>query len=180
MEENQNKKYGALETALRRVEDLAAMIGGLMMVVSMVMTSADALLRYTVGSPLTLAFYLNEKYLLVAMLSLPLAWGFRQGGYIRFVAILAALPKHVGDMLLRVGLIAGAIYVAMLGWFVGVRAFEAFAKNTVQMGIIDWPIGWSLVWVPIGLALLTVRVLVTALGDAEGLHSGEDSFGDEI
>lgn len=172
--------YGALEIALRYAENLAALVGGALLVISMFLTSADALLRYTVTSPLWFSFYLTENYILVGMLSLPLAWGFRNGGYIRISALLLLLPKTAGDVLLRLGLFAGCVYVAVLAWLSGLRFVESYVRGAVQMGVIDWPVAWSWVWLPIGLGLLSLRLVFTATGPSSTLKDADESFEDEL
>jgi TRAP-type C4-dicarboxylate transport system permease small subunit len=168
-----------LERALRACELAAATLGGIMMLVAMVLTTVDAVLRYAFNAPLSFAFYLNENYLMVGMMCLPLAWGFRAGGFIRIMAVALALPARLRDLLLRIGLMVGAVYCAALA----VTAFEHFwgvvQRGDVQMGVIDWPVSWSWVWVPIGVGLFSLRLLATALGPASELHQAHDDTAED-
>lgn len=174
------KPGGALETALRRLENLAAIVAGFAMIVSMFLTSMDAILRYAIGSPFAFTTYLNEHYLLATLLCLPLAWGFRQGGYLRFIAIFGFMPRLFDDTLVRVGLLLGAGYTGTMTWLSAGRFWEAYTHGDIQMGVIDWPVSWQWLPVPIGLGLLTLRLLVIAFGKPDGLYSGEESTGDEL
>ena len=171
------KPGGAFDMALRKVEAVAAIVGGAMMLAAMLLTSADALLRYGFNAPLSFNFYLTEQYLMVGLMTLPLAWGFRAGGYIRVMALALVLPQVARHMLLRSGLMLGAIYIGALAWLSGLWFWDIYQRGDVRMGEIDWPIAWSWVWLPIGLGLLALRLFVMATGPAENLHYEHDDTG---
>jgi TRAP-type C4-dicarboxylate transport system permease small subunit len=152
-------------------------VGGIMMLAAMVFTAADALLRYLFDAPLSFNFYLTENYLMVGLMTLPMAWGFRTGGLIRITAALELLPGIGRQLLLRAGLLVSCVYVATLAWLAGIHFLDTYQRGDVQMGVIDWPVYWSWVWVPVGLGLLSLRLLVTAFGPARALeveHSAEE------
>ena len=159
-----------LDAVLRPAEVIAASIGGGLLIAAMLITAADVALRYIFNEPLDFAYYLTENYLMVGMMTLPMAWGFRAGGYIRVVGLARTLPAFLRDALLRVGLLGGAVYIAILGWMAWQKFFEAYTDGSVEMGLIDWPVSWSWVWIPIGCLLLMLRLLVTAIGPADELH----------
>jgi TRAP-type C4-dicarboxylate transport system permease small subunit len=167
----------AIDRVLRKIETAAAIVGGVMMLTAMVLTSLDAVLRYVFNWPLSFNFYLTENYLMVGLMTLPLAWGFRAGGYIRVMALAHVLPARPRGLLLRTGLCAGAIYIAALAWLSGAWFWEVYQRGDVRMGVIDWPVAWSLVWVPIGLGLFAIRLLAMSFGPAENLHYEHDDTG---
>jgi TRAP-type C4-dicarboxylate transport system permease small subunit len=164
------REGGAIDRALRKVEAAAAIVGGAMMLTAMLLTSLDALLRYGFNRPLSFNFYLTENYLMVGLMCLPLAWGFRAGGYIRVMALARLLPSQARNLLLRAGLLAGAVYIAALAWLAGVWFWDVYQRGDVRMGMIDWPVAWSWVWIPIGLGLLALRLLMMSFGPPENLH----------
>ncbi|RQP05412.1 MAG: TRAP transporter small permease [Paracoccus sp. BP8] len=161
------------------LENLAALIGGGMMIAAMVLISLDAILRYTISAPLVFVSYLMQYYLLVGMLTMPMAWGFRTGGYIRISFFAMRLSDSARDLLLRVGMFAGAIYSLLLAWLGGKHFWDVFQRGDIQMGVIDWPVSWSWVWVPIGLGLLAIRMLIITFGPAAGLYPNE-TISDEV
>jgi TRAP-type C4-dicarboxylate transport system permease small subunit len=166
--------HGALDRVLRPIETAAAAVGGIFMLTAMLLTSADALMRYAFNAPIIFNFYLTEKYLLVGLMTLPMAWGFRTGGYIRLVSLLFLLPPLGRSVLLRIGLLVSVSYIAALAWLSGKHFWQVYQRGDVQMGIIDWPLAWSWVWVPIGLGLLTLRLLLMALGPKSQINIGDD------
>jgi TRAP-type C4-dicarboxylate transport system permease small subunit len=160
---------GRIDSAFRPLETAAAILGGIMMVLAMVLMTLDATMRYLFTAPIQIAPRLIEFYLMVGMFSMPLAWGFRTGGYIRIVAAVALLPVRLRHLILRAGLLLSSVYVAGLAWTSGIHFLDAWRINEVYVGVVDWPVAWSWVWVPMGLALLTARLLLMAFGAAEDL-----------
>lgn len=164
---------GQLGRAYRFVEDTAAVIGGVMMLTAMVLTSLDAILRYTISSPLVFVSYLMQYYLLVGMLTMPMAWGFRTGGYIRISFLAARIPQPSRSIMLRAGMFLSGVYSLLLAWLGGRHYWDVFERGDVQMGVIDWPVSWSWIWVPIGMGLLAIRMFLISVGPADGLYPDE-------
>jgi len=157
------KLFDILEQGFRQIENSAAIVGGFLMLAAMILTSTDALMRYLLNHPLSFAYYLTEKYLLVGFMTLPMAWGFREGGYIRLM-LIAGLPKRIVAIIIRSGLLVSAIYIATLAWLSGRNFWHIYMRGDVQMGVIDWPVAWSWVWVPLGLGILSIRLLFSVFG----------------
>ncbi len=169
----------AIDTGFRSLENAAAVVGGVMMLLAMVLMAMDATLRYLFNSPIQTASRLIEFYLMVGMFAMPLAWGFRTGGYIRIVIAVGLLPARVRSFVLRLGLLVSSVYVGGLAWMSGVHFLEASRSGEVYVGVLDWSVAWSWVWVPVGLGLLVVRLVLLTLGPAANLHvaHGEDTDG---
>ncbi len=161
--------YRLMDGVLRPIENAAAGIGGVMMLVAMVLMVADAVMRYLFKSPIEIASRLIEHYLLVAMFAMPLAWGFRTGGYIRIVAAVEMLPTALKNFTLRAGLLASSAYVGALAWTSGAHFLEVWRSGEVYVGVIDWSVAWSWIWVPVGLGLLAARLVLIAFGGTEDL-----------
>ena len=81
------------------------------------------------------------------------------------------IPAAIRPPLFRVGLIVSAAYLAMLGWTSGKYFLKAYATHQIYIEDLNWPVAWSWVWLPVGLFLLMLRVLLVAFGPAEGLHA---------
>lgn len=158
-----SKIHSALDWGLSRIEDVAVAIGGIAIVMAMLLVSADAILRYVFQAPLSFQLHITEFYLLPAALMMALAWGYRNGGTIQISILLVALPDWVANIIIRVGLATASVYIAALAWR-GYLTFErAFQKNEVVMGVVDWPVSLSWVWIPVGCALLAARLMLDAI-----------------
>ena len=166
---------GALDAAFQPVENAAAIVGGAMMLLAMVFMTLDATLRYLFNSPIQIASRLIEFYFMVGMFAMPLAWGFRTGGYIRIVAAVALLPRPAKNFVLRTGLLVSSVYVGVLAWMSGTHFLQAWRSGEVYVGVLDWSVAWSWIWVPAGLGLLTLRLILLTFGPAANLNitSGE-------
>lgn len=158
-----------LDRLLRPLENVAAIIGGVFMCLAMLFTTGDALLRYAFHYPLNWNLFVSENYLLVGLVCMPMAWGFRTGGYIRIAYLLHLLPEKAANGLIRVGLLSSAIFAADLAWYSGLNWYEVFHKNLLEMDVIDFPWHWSWIWVPIGTGLLALRLFVMSIGPARRL-----------
>jgi len=174
--------HRTIDYGLRRVETAAVVVSGMTLVIVMVLVSTDAVLRRGLGRPLTFQLPLSENYLLVAMVMLALAWGYRRGGTIQVRLILDQLPKPLADSVMRVGLAASSIYMLILTWLAWAPFYRAWADHEVIMGVIDWPVAWSWIWVPLGCGLLGIRLAVDATAPVLSIpgHHGDETPGTEI
>ena len=174
--------HQTIDHGLRRVETAAIVISGAAIVIVMVLVSADAVLRRGLGKPLIFQLPLSENYLLVVMVMLALAWGYRQGGTIQVRLLLDIIPKTLADRIMRVGLAASSIYMLLLAWLAWGPFYRALVDHEVIMGVIDWPVAWSWFWVPLGCALLSIRLAVDATAPELSIpgHHGDETSGTEI
>ena len=152
-----------LDRVLCRVEGLALVIAGVAIVAAMLLVSADALLRYVFAAPLAFQLHVSEFYLLPASLTMALAWGYRTGGAIQIEFLVQALPDWLVNPLTRIGLIAASGYMAYIAWRGYLVFARAFARNEVVMGVFDWPVSLSWVWIPLGCGLLALRLIMDAV-----------------
>lgn len=147
---------------LCHVENAAAVVAGCAIVTAMFLVSGDAILRHVFGAPLTFQLHLTEFYLLPSSIMLALAWGYRRGGAIQIKLLLAAIPDHLSRPIIRVGLAAASVYMAALAWRSWLVFARAWEKDEVVMGVINWPVAWSWIWIPLGCALLALRLALDA------------------
>ena len=152
-----------VDNLLRQVEIACAVVSGIVALAAMILVAADAALRHLFAAPLTFQLVLTQDYLLVALLLLAMPWGYRSGGFIRLDVLLSALPDPARKLVLRAGLIASALYVAKLALLSWEQFHKAWSRGDVVMGVIDWPVSWSWVWLPVGLGLLALRLAVDAI-----------------
>ena len=158
--------HGTLDAALRPVENVCAVLAGLATLTAMLTVSADALMRHVFAAPLTFQHYLTENYLMVALLLLALPWGYRTGGFIRIGFVTDKLPRPLASLTGRLCLLFAATYIAYLGWLGWGSFVQAYRTGEVEMGVIDWPVAWSKVFVPFGLFILSLRLLIDMIAPA--------------
>ncbi|MCI5075399.1 TRAP transporter small permease [Oricola sp.] len=156
--------YRIADRTLSFLETMAAIVAGAFLLAAMVIVSADAAMRYLFARPLTFQFALTENYLLVGLILMALPWGFRTGGYIRIETLPRLLPPPLGAGLIRLGLAASAGYLGALTFYSWGKFHSAWVKGEVVLGVIDWPVSLSWIWVPLGCGLLSIRLILSALG----------------
>jgi TRAP-type C4-dicarboxylate transport system permease small subunit len=157
-----NSLHARIDRALAVIENVAAVGAGAAMLGTMILVSIDVVMRYVFSNPLTFQLHFVQYYLLVSLLMLALPWGYRNGGAIQIQLLTAALPERVVTPMVRLGLLASAVYILALA-YQGYKAFvEALINREVVMGVIDWPVAWSWIWIPIGCGLLAIRLVVDA------------------
>lgn len=138
-------------------------LAGIALIVMMALVSIDVVARYLFNAPLTFQFELTTNYLMVMVATLGLPWCLRRGAFIK----LSVLGRFLGvrsHNLLHVfnALVAAAVLVA-IAWFSGVRTWDKFVGGDAMFGVIDWPVWLSTIWVPIGCAMLALRLVTDAL-----------------
>ncbi|PMR72978.1 TRAP transporter small permease [Billgrantia endophytica] len=151
-----------MDDVLVWTENLAAIVAGCAALITMLLVTFDALLRHLFAWPLTFQLHLTQYYLLVALTMLGLSWGYRTGGAIQIRLLMDKLPQRCVASLIRIGLLASSLYMAALAWHAALVFHRAWTRDQVIMGVIDWPVAWSWIWVPIGCGLLALRLLLDA------------------
>ena len=166
--------HNLADRVLCPIENAAAAIAAGLMLVAMVIVTIDTVMRYVFRAPLTFQYYLTENYLLVGMIALGLSWGFRTGGYVRITVLIQHFRETWRNLVLRIGILMSAVYAGLLGWTAWGQFWSAYTTGRVQIAEINWPVAWSWVWIPIGCALLCVRLILTGTGPSIDLHEEHD------
>jgi TRAP-type C4-dicarboxylate transport system permease small subunit len=161
-----SRLHARVDWVLSRIEDAAVVLAGIAIIAVMLLVSADAILRYAFRAPLSFQLHLTEYYLLPISMLLALAWGYRNGGTIQIKLLLTVLPERVTNPIVRLCLAAASVYMAALAWRSYLVFIRAWENHEVVVGVIDWPVGWSWIWVPIGCALLSARLMLDAIAPA--------------
>lgn len=151
------------DSVLCGIEFAAMIVAGIAVVSAMLLVSADALLRYLFSAPLAFQLHVSEFYLLPASMMMALAWGYRTGGAIQITMLISSLPERVVAPLMRLLLAASALYMAYLTWRSFLVFERALRRNEVVMGVVDWPVSLSWVWIFAGCGLLGLRLAMDAI-----------------
>jgi TRAP-type C4-dicarboxylate transport system permease small subunit len=164
------KLYMRADHILRTLEFIGIIFAGTLLLLTMVLMSLDAFMRYLFNAPLIWQYTLTSEYLLVALVCSALAWGYRTGGYIR-VSGTGLLPPPMRHLLLRIGLLLSFGYVGILAWMSAGYFVDSFRTGEIEISTLRWPVWTSWIWVPAGLGLLSARLLLTAFAPAQDLDT---------
>ncbi len=125
----------------------------------MLLTSADALSRYLLNSPILGAYEITEKYLIVAAIFLGLSYAYRGGVFIRVTFLVDRLPprwKILADHF------AHALSLGYCLILVAATAQQAWLalSDTTSMSALPVLTGPAYAFVPLGFLALTVLMLI--------------------
>ncbi|MCU0530614.1 MAG: TRAP transporter small permease [Syntrophales bacterium] len=155
---------GLLETLLIRV-------AGLVLLVLAGLTTADALGRYLLNSPIPGTGEIIEDYFMIALIFLPLSYSFMQEGHVHVTMIERYFPGGVKRIVGKVNLLLSfALFalIALAGWERFVEAWRIDEISTSSVGYPMWP---CYLMVPIGCGLLCLRIAQVFLGRAQKGHA---------
>ena len=128
------------------------------LMVMMVGISTDALGRYLLNRPLQGNFEFTSLYLMVIVTFLGMPACYSHGGMVRldvFSGPLSKLPFRLSE---RVNTVLAAAVFGFITWHAGLEAFDKFASRDTTFGVIQFPIYWSYVWVPLGCGMMALRL----------------------
>lgn len=128
------------------------------LMIMMVGISVDALGRYLLNRPLQGNFEFTSLYLMVIVTFLGMPACYSRGGMVRLdvlSGVLSRLPFHLSE---RVNTVLGALVFGFITWHAGHEAFDKFATRDTTFGVIQFPLYWSYVWVPLGCGVMALRL----------------------
>lgn len=147
------------EAILVRLEDVLHVIGCSALILVALLINADIVGRLVFKVPVQFQFELVEYYLMPAVATLSLSKVFREGGHLALEVISENAFGKFQPLVRGVTLLCAASFFGVMSYMSGGFAAEAFLEDKVYFGIIDWPLGWAYVSVPLGCSVLTVRLL---------------------
>jgi TRAP-type C4-dicarboxylate transport system permease small subunit len=162
-----------MQTLIRKLEKAAMVVAGVCVIAIMLIVVYDAIGRYLFGSPLQWAFDVVSNFLMVGAAYLALSGTFQRGDHISIKLLHSNLsrPWRAG-VDITCSLLAIALFGA-IAYGTGTHALDAYRGKEFLPGVIMWPVWLSYLPIPIGTAILVLRLLhhcVTLL------RQGEDSF----
>lgn len=152
-----------LHLGLSRLEDVLHVAGCLALAAVALLINADVVLRMLFDEPVEIQFELTEIYLMPALAALSLSRVYRDGGHLSLDVVPEAVWRIGGGAVRIAVLLLSAGFVAALAVKSGQFAARAFARDEIEFGVIDWPLGWAYASVPLGAGVLALRLALDAL-----------------
>ena len=135
---------------------------------SILLTIADATLRYCFASGIPGSYHLTE-FLLVAMIALPLARCQIIRSHIRVDILIQHIHGRVLHMIEFVTLVLAFILFAVAAYTTGENAVIAFVKGDFVRGIINYPLWPAKSFIPIGVGVFCLALLLDIVYHAKGI-----------
>lgn len=142
------------------VEKICIGISQLTLLAMMMAISIDALGRFFFGKPLQGAYEVTSLYFMVILTFLGMPATHAIGGHIRIDVLRHLLDRAPFRLIDRVHAALAAAAFGFLAWHTGIDAIETIVLRETAMGAVQMPLYLSYVWVPVGCALLALRLAV--------------------
>ena len=166
--------FRKIESAVAAVENLASLIAACVLCGVMLIVAADVAMRYIFNRPFGWTYDLISLYLMGALFYFALSPTFAQGAHISVDVIAHRLPTYLRRALQIVIALVSAALFATIAWLAAARTLDDFQSGAATSGEILWPTWLANVLVPLGCALLTLRLIVHAFGHALSLATGRN------
>lgn len=159
------------DRVLRRVENALVAVSGAALLLMMALMVVEVVLRYLFASPLSWSVGFVSGYLLVGFFFLGLPYTVREGAHISIDLLHDRLPARWQRACTRLGLVLGAVFFAALAYGGVLLTADAVAGGDVPppgSAELPWPVWTSTVLVPLGCAVVVLRLLVTLASGSTG------------
>jgi TRAP-type C4-dicarboxylate transport system permease small subunit len=147
-----------VERFLLSIEKALVWIAVVAMTILMLLTTADALMRYLFNAPITGAYEITEKYLMTFGIFLAFSYGYRGDVFIRVSFLVERLPRAVRMVLDHVAQVATAVYCVFFAYSSLDQAIKGMDEGAT-LSAVAVPLAPSYFLVPIGFAAMAILVL---------------------
>ncbi|MEQ6378410.1 TRAP transporter small permease [Bacillaceae bacterium S4-13-56] len=131
----------------------------------MLLTTFDSLSRYLFNQPIVGAYEFTERYLMIAIVYLSFSYVMKLEGHIRVDMIIEKLPPKITITLNIFYYLLGACLMFVIGYQGMLSTIEAWEHNYVSAGVIPWPTWASVIFVPIGAFMFTIRLILMSISN---------------
>ncbi len=150
----------AFRKAIDKIENVMALSASVCLLSMMFGIVLDAAMRYVFNHPLSVAYELNEIYILPAIIFFTISYTMKKKGHIGVTLFHQFFSKSMIKVLDRAGLLIGAIIFGIITWQ-GVKLTHfSWYNNFVTTGIYKWPLYMGYAFVPLGSSVMTLRCLI--------------------
>lgn len=154
--------YRPLERIATGVEYALLTVSSLAILLAMVLTTIDVVLRYGFNSPLGWSFDLISLYLLPAAYYLAFAYAMKAGAHLSVDFFKHLLPKVVVLRLYPLLLAFASVFFVFVSWLLAQEALRSFLDNEVLFGPIAWLKWPTAAIIAVSLFTFSIRLLLSA------------------
>jgi TRAP-type C4-dicarboxylate transport system permease small subunit len=147
-----------MERVLSYLEKWSTSLAVLSIFIMMVLTTADAMGRYLFNFPITGAYEVTEKYLMLVAVYLGASYTYRGGSNIRITLLVDRLP---GGIKMGLNLFA-QIFSICYGFLLVIPAVQTVLRayqQKITLSSSNLPLWVSYVAIPVGLFLMALFML---------------------
>lgn len=161
-----NGVFYMVDRGLTRIEGLWLAVAAIAVVLMMIFTALDVVLRYGLNSPLTWWYDLLMNYVLIAAFFLPFSHTLAQHAHLAVEYFSQKMNPRAGDALLCLGFSGSAAALAVVTISITHEAYGAWLHDDVIAGVILWPVWVSRAIVAAAMLPLACRCAYFAAAHA--------------
>ncbi len=145
------------------IESALIMIGGIVLVVFAFLVLIDVIARYLLNFSLPGLYELMQLGLVLIVYS-AIAYAQQKGDHIRIDVFSNENFPRMEKLIRVLGDLGGIAICVIIAWKAGENAFVAWRTDDAMSGLIPWPTWPAMASVPLGFALLGMRLLIDLVG----------------
>lgn len=163
----------ATDRILSGIEIAGMSLALLTLFLIMASITADAFGRYFLHTPITGQYEFTALYLMVIMTFMGLSRTQALGGHIAISILSPVLSRLPFQIAARLTSLLCLIAFGLMTWLTGEEALSRIAARTTTFGAVQFPTYLSYCWVPIGVGILSLRLLHQTIWPVA--HKGESA-----
>jgi TRAP-type transport system small permease protein len=164
----EGRRSNLIKKALGTCENVLLYCAGTVIVLMMLLTSADAAGRYLFNTPITGAYEITEKYLMVLTL-FGVCYAYRKGSYVRLTFAVDLLPRSMKGPVNYLVQGISIFFSLLLLVNTGAQTLRvAAAKSIVDVRGWSMPLWPAYAIIPLGLFFLLVAMVLDLPGAGKG------------
>ncbi|MDR3348682.1 MAG: TRAP transporter small permease [Acidaminococcales bacterium] len=132
---------------------------GAALVILMLLTAADTILRYFFRAPLTGVVEISEEYLMVAIIYLPLSFVYTHGGHIKVELLERFFPDSLKAKFVIFNNVVGLILFLLITYCSVPVVYDALVFKEHSAAALAYPMAPAYMMVTIGAALVSIRTI---------------------
>jgi TRAP-type C4-dicarboxylate transport system permease small subunit len=163
-----------LQSALATIERIVTSVAVVCLFAIMLVVVADVFMRYVVNRPFSFTYDLVGLYLMAGLFYLALSDTFAIHAHVSVDILEHRFSPAVRRLCEIVTCLCGIAVFLLITWLGLLRAIENFVNGDVLAGAIPWPSWASAALVPLGCAVLTLRLVLHLVANGLSLATGRN------
>lgn len=164
-----NKKGASalINTTINALSRWAGFAGGIAIIVMILLTTVDVVMRYFFNSPLYGGLELTE-YLMAVSVALTMAYCAMKKGHVRVDAAVTLLPKRTQQIFNSAVMLMGVVFFALMSWQTIIQANVMYTSGSYStvLRIPVYPFVWVLFVATVVMTLIFLRDFIESTAKA--------------
>lgn len=166
--------FDRCDRLLTRAEDWLVTIAAASLFLIMLVVVLDVVMRYAFNDPLAWSYELIAMYLMVIVFFFALSNTLQTDSHISVDILHVHMRTRTRHICLAIGYWLSLGVFLIILWTSAVETWTSYVQHEVTDGLVQWPVWLSWVSVPLGVALLLLRIIFRALGHTFSALKSQD------